>query len=265
MLFSILINPLNAFLILSLGGLAVIYGVYESRNRLTPEAQLNTLVIENNFSNKLKISDWLFPKFTNEIDDDKYTYGVSIGALILLIMAKFITGQLGLLGFMEVEQYLSFAAFMIFFSAMIILYVIDKETLTMPKNVIHFTTIAAGLLLIGSSLLGGDYNSIWYMFIGGIVTFLFYFLIWFIRPQGIGFSDVRLAFPIGLILGWVSVQTFIVGALSPFFIATLGIIILLPFQKFNKNKKFAFGPSMIFGVILALFYGETIINYISLI
>ena len=73
-----------------------------------------------------------------------------------------------------------------------------------------------------------------------------------------GVGDVKLAFLIGLLLGWPNTLlalffAFLIGA-----IIGLGLIIL---KKKTIKSEMPFGPFLILGIYLALFFGEKIINW----
>lgn len=86
----------------------------------------------------------------------------------------------------------------------------------------------------------------------GFGAFLFFFLLWFgTKGKGMGFGDVKLAFPLGLLLGFPS----IVFAVYVAFLtgATVGIILLVSKNKTLKSR-IAFGPFLIIGASLVLMF-----------
>jgi len=92
--------------------------------------------------------------------------------------------------------------------------------------------------------------------LGGGVFFLAIVLI--SRGKWMGVGDVKLAFLIGLLLGWPNTLlalffAFLIGA-----IIGLGLIIL---KKKTIKSEMPFGPFLILGIYLALFFGEKIINW----
>ena len=73
-----------------------------------------------------------------------------------------------------------------------------------------------------------------------------------------GVGDVKLAFLIGLLLGWPNTLlalffAFLIGA-----IIGLGLIIL---KKKTIKSEMPFGPFLILGIYLALFFGDRIIDW----
>ncbi len=93
----------------------------------------------------------------------------------------------------------------------------------------------------------------------GLVIMLFYWVLWFVtRGRGMGFGDVKLSFPLVLLLGAqqalvATFMSFVIGA-----IVGLGLIM-------GGKKKFGqhlpFGPFMIIGTLIGLVWGDVLINW----
>jgi leader peptidase (prepilin peptidase)/N-methyltransferase len=73
-----------------------------------------------------------------------------------------------------------------------------------------------------------------------------------------GSGDISLAFLMGLILGWPNILT----ALFPaFFIgAIIGTGLIMAGRKTLKSE-IPFGPFLVIGTFLAMFFGEKIVNW----
>ena len=78
-------------------------------------------------------------------------------------------------------------------------------------------------------------------------------LLWLVtKGRGMGFGDVKLAFTMGVLLG-------IKGGLMALYIAFVsgavtGVILLIGKKKGLKSK-IAFGPFLVIGTVIVLFYG----------
>lgn len=86
----------------------------------------------------------------------------------------------------------------------------------------------------------------------GIGSFLFFLLLWIAtKGKGMGFGDVKLAFPLGLLLGFPD----IVFAIYVAFLtgASAGILLLLSRNKTLKSR-IAFGPFLILGAVCVLVF-----------
>ncbi len=111
--------------------------------------------------------------------------------------------------------------------------------------------IVGGLVFANPSLIS--------MTIGGIGIFIF-FLLQFVISRGtwIGGGDLRLGLFTGIFLGWelgllAIILSYIIGAIFSLFLMARG--------KVNRKTAIAFGPFMIMGILIALFYGEEILNW----
>ena len=93
--------------------------------------------------------------------------------------------------------------------------------------------------------------------LSGFIFFLFLFLV--TKGRGMGFGDVVLAFYMGLLLRYP-------GIITAYYIAFLtgaGVSLILIL---GKKKKFSggtipFGPFLILGTLISLFFGEYIFNF----
>lgn len=87
----------------------------------------------------------------------------------------------------------------------------------------------------------------------------FFFLIVLIsRGKGMGIGDIKLAFLMGLFLGWPNI--IVALFLAIFLGAIMGIGLIISGKKTLKSEV-PFGPFLTIGVFLALFWGEKIINF----
>jgi len=78
------------------------------------------------------------------------------------------------------------------------------------------------------------------------------------RGKWMGVGDVKLAFLMGLILGWPNVLVALFFAFSSG--AIIGIGLIFARQKSLKSEV-PFGPFLVVGTLVALFWGESIVNW----
>jgi prepilin signal peptidase PulO-like enzyme (type II secretory pathway) len=83
------------------------------------------------------------------------------------------------------------------------------------------------------------------------------------RGRGMGLGDVKLAIPIGLILGWPDA---IVAFAAAFVVGAISGILLIARRKATMKAAVPFGPFLVIGLFVTIFYGEKILRwYFSLI
>lgn len=88
---------------------------------------------------------------------------------------------------------------------------------------------------------------------------LFFWALWyFTKGRGMGFGDVKLAVPLGLLVGWPDT---IVWLFSSFVLgAAVGSLLLL-FGKAKLGKPIPFGPFLIVGTLVALIWGSQLLGW----
>lgn len=139
---------------------------------------------------------------------------------------------------------------------LMVIAVIDYQTMD-----IYLSTIITLLILV-IIYQGFVQMNIMTLLIGALCISIPMFILNLIIPSSFGFGDIELMFVSGLLLGWQ----------NNLFAAFVGIITggiyasyLLLSHKVEAKGHIAFGPFLIFGIITALFYGTSIINwYLSL-
>lgn len=90
--------------------------------------------------------------------------------------------------------------------------------------------------------------------LSGLGAFLFFLFLYIItRGRGMGFGDVKLVFLLGLFLGW----PYIIVALYFAFLtgAIVGCILILWRKKKLTGGTIPFGPFLVLGAIIAMFWG----------
>lgn len=96
--------------------------------------------------------------------------------------------------------------------------------------------------------------------LSGLIAGLFFLLLFFItKGKGMGFGDVKLAFLMGLFLGFPKILmalflAFLTGAM-------VGVILILQKKKKLKSQ-IAFGPFLILGTVLAIAFGERLWEFL---
>ncbi len=93
---------------------------------------------------------------------------------------------------------------------------------------------------------------------------LFFWLLWYgTKGRGMGYGDVKLALPLGLLLGWPNTLVWLfVSFISG---AVIGLLLLFA-GKTKLKQPIPFGPFLIFGTVVALIWGDEIFRqYVTLI
>jgi len=152
------------------------------------------------------------------------------------------------LGWLVVLKYL------VFFGMGICIFFIDVFHQIIP-DVISLPLIVIGLLF---SLLPNMDVDLMHSLIGGLVCFLFFFLLglayYFLRKkEGMGGGDVKLITAIGTFFGFPD-------ALFVIVLSAVLAIIVIPFIQKDKSKVFPFGPFIIGACLLHVMVGRQIME-----
>jgi prepilin signal peptidase PulO-like enzyme (type II secretory pathway) len=159
--------------------------------------------------------------------------------------------------FITVITIISAIYLLLIVSALVVIFFADLKYGIIPDGVIVFLFVIAlpYLLFVHNSLFINHLFS----GIGALIFFLFLFLI--TRGKGMGFGDVKFSFVMGLILGFPGIVVslyiaFLTGA-------AIGSILLLWKRQKVFGVKIPFGPFLVFGFIITLFFGDIILEKIT--
>lgn len=141
---------------------------------------------------------------------------------------------------------------------LIVIFVYDLKHYIIPDKVIYPAILVSGIWYLVAGIFLNLYTKYEilitvYSAIGAAAFFLAIVLISQGRWMGIG--DIKLAFLMGLFLGWPDI---LVALFSAFFIgAIIGIGLIISGKKTMKSEV-PFGPFLVIGTFLAVFFGEQI-------
>jgi prepilin signal peptidase PulO-like enzyme (type II secretory pathway) len=138
---------------------------------------------------------------------------------------------------------------------LIIIFVYDLKHYIIPDKIIYSAiAIAVVYHLLRFDLLGRS-NLLLSAF-GAAAFFLIIVLV--SRGRWMGVGDIKLAFFMGLVLGWPNI---LVALFLAFFLgAIIGIGLIVAGKKKLKSE-IPFGPFLVTGTFLAMFFGERLINW----
>jgi leader peptidase (prepilin peptidase)/N-methyltransferase len=160
-----------------------------------------------------------------------------------------------------VAALLAFAAFLYLASISIALTLIDLDVHRLPDSLVLPSYVVAAALLSAASLLTGDLAALARAGIGLAALFLAYLIMALMYPGGMGYGDVKLAGLLGLYLGWLGWPQLIVGAFAAFLLGGLFAILLLLTRRAGRRSGIPFGPWMIAGAWVGIFFGDGIAEW----
>jgi prepilin signal peptidase PulO-like enzyme (type II secretory pathway) len=141
-------------------------------------------------------------------------------------------------------------------SSLIVIFVYDLKHYEIPDKIL-FPAIAVTLVL----RLVFDFRSILNFIVATAMAAGFFFSIWFFsKGRWMGFGDVKLAVLMGLLLGFYNT---LVALFLAFFFGAIISIILIAFYGKKLKSEVPFGPFLIAGTFVGLFWGSQVIQWYS--
>ncbi len=140
-------------------------------------------------------------------------------------------------------------------SFLVLIFVFDFKHYIIP-NIAVYSLI---LISFGYDLYSYGFVSLKYYFLASGVAFGFFLFLYLVsKGRWIGFGDVKYGIFMGLFLGWPNILLGLFTAyLSGAFIGSL----LLAVKRKEFKSEIPFGPFLIFGTLLAFFWGDEILKW----
>ena len=140
------------------------------------------------------------------------------------------------------------------------LSVIDWHTRLLPRRIVVPATLAAIVVVVVVGLAAGEREALVRALLGMVVARSFFWVLWFLRSAGMGFGDVRLAAPVGLVLGWVGWGALAIGLWVGFIVFAVPAagLALVRRDRGVLKQSFPFGPFMVVGALVGLVWGTAL-------
>ncbi len=154
-----------------------------------------------------------------------------------------------------------FPAFVAFGATTLGLGLIDLDHQLLPDRVLFpGMGISAAALAVGA-LVDGAGSELLRSFLGAVVYFVVLLVVALLARGGFGMGDVKLALLLGLFLGFRGWDMLLLGFVVAILMGGVVSIVLLVFTSKGRDAKFAYGPYLILGAWIALFWGEGILDW----
>ncbi len=175
------------------------------------------------------------------------------GLIFVLIFWRWNSAHLTVLSSWSI----AFSLFYYFLTAclLIIISVIDWKTFLIPDSLVYF---GIGLTFLWQVFQVNFWN---YVLSGIIVSAFFWALVIFSNEKWMGAGDAKLAFWLGLALGFPQILAALFVA---FFSGALVGLVLIAFQRKNLKTQIPFGPFLGFSTLLILIYQNLISRFVTM-
>jgi leader peptidase (prepilin peptidase)/N-methyltransferase len=138
------------------------------------------------------------------------------------------------------------------------LSIIDARAHRLPNVLTLSAYPAVAVLLLVPAIAGQRADDLLRAALGGAVLLGFYAILHLVNPAGMGLGDVKLAGPMGALLGWLSWSVVLVGGFLGFAFGAVAGIALLLARRAGRKSALPFGPFMLAGAWLAILASQTV-------
>jgi leader peptidase (prepilin peptidase)/N-methyltransferase len=161
---------------------------------------------------------------------------------------------------------LELVAFLYLAAISVALAVIDLDVRRLPDRIV-LPAYAVGAVSLGVvDLLRGDPAAFGVAALGAGGSALFYAVLWFAKPGGMGLGDVKLAGVVGLFLAHLGIAQLLVGTAAGFLIGGVIGIALLAAKRGSRRTAIPFGPCMLAGAWVGVLAGQPLADgYLRLV
>ncbi|POX41674.1 prepilin peptidase [Streptomyces sp. Ru73] len=137
----------------------------------------------------------------------------------------------------------------------VLLATVDAAVHRLPDVLTLPAAGAVAALLGAAALLPGHRGSWTGALLGGAALTAGYFVLFLIRPDGLGFGDVKLALTLGVVLGWYGWGVLFLGAFAGFLLGSVYGVGMIIVRRAGRKSALPFGPFMALGALLGLLLG----------
>ena len=143
---------------------------------------------------------------------------------------------------------------------LVLLAMVDWRTRLLPRRVVLPATAVLIALAVVEWLVQRETAVLVRTLAAMLVARSFFWLLWFIRRAGMGFGDVRLAALLGLVLGRLGWDHWLVGLYGGLLLfGVFGIALMLVRRdRATLQRAYPFGPFMIAGAVVGVLAGGSV-------
>ena len=157
------------------------------------------------------------------------------------------------------------AIFLVLFIGLVPLMVIDFEQHLLPVRIFYPTLIAEIAIVVADASSHQRWRELAIAAAAGAIWFIAFFVINWIRPDALGFGDVRLVAVIGLCLGWLGVPIVFVGFFAANILGIAIAVTLIATKRASVKTQIPLGVFLGLGTIFAMFAGPSIAHHFTVL
>ena len=152
-------------------------------------------------------------------------------------------------------------AFLAIAAGLVALSVIDLEHFLLPNRIVYPLAVAT-IVLLALAAAGDDaWTAFGRALLGGVVAMVALGLLHLVSPRSMGFGGVKLAFVLGLVLGWLGWSELVLGLFCGFLAGAVVGLALIVLRHRGRKDHLPFGPFLAFGTLIVLLWGDVILRW----
>ena len=152
-------------------------------------------------------------------------------------------------------------AFLVVVAGLVALSVVDLTHFLLPNRIVYPLAVATLALLAVAALGDGAWGALGRAFLGGVVAMTALGALHLVSPRSMGFGDVKLAFVLGLALGWLGWGELLLGLFCGFLAGAVVGVALIVFRDRGRKDHLPFGPFLAFGTVVVLLWGDVVLRW----
>lgn len=177
--------------------------------------------------------------------------------IIVLVATAFTFGAVAA----SVDSLWLVPAYLVYSYFVVLLTVTDIDTKLLPNRIlVPATAVSGSLLAIGSIASGGGWSLVRGI-AAGIVYFVIMLILALLARGALGMGDVKLAFLLGLFVGYLGWGYLVIAGLGAFILGGLVSIVLLAARRVTRKDSIPFGPFLTAASVIAIVLGSSIISW----
>src|ERR1041384_8057178 len=133
-------------------------------------------------------------------------------------------------------------AYLVFTATLLAVALIDLEHFIVPNRIVFPVAVASVPLLAIAAADGGQWHRFERSLVAGVVAFAVLFALHIVSPRGMGMGDVKLAFVLGLYLGWLGWGHVALGLFLGFLLGAVAGIVLIVTRLRSRRDHLPFAP-----------------------
>jgi leader peptidase (prepilin peptidase)/N-methyltransferase len=152
-------------------------------------------------------------------------------------------------------------AYLSYSYVVVLLTVTDIDTKLLPNRILGPGTVVSGSLLVVGGIASGGGWDLARGIAAGVVYFVVMLILALVARGALGMGDVKLAFLLGLFVGYLGWGYLVIAGLGAFILGGLVSIVLLAARRVSRKDSIPFGPFLTSASVIAIVLGSAIITW----